>query len=159
MTDDSDSDSEIHFETDKTNHTGDGCDYNMYSDSDSEYSDRSVDYLSDGEEEVRQLRKRKSEAKTQPKENSTPVAKQVAGSSRSKRLHGDSETILEHEEFMDDLLRKLRGAGCGTTDPFQIVETKVEKYPVYDEETHWRMWEPKVMFLRLVLYPCRGTML
>ena len=134
--------------------------------SDSEYSDRSVDYLSEGEEEVRQLRKRKSEAKTQPKENNTPVTEQVASSSRSKRLHGmgDSETILKHEEFMDDLLRKLRGAGCGTTDPFQIVETKVEKYPVYDEETHWRMREPKVMFLRLmsfqkvVLYPCRGTM-
>ncbi|GJW81888.1 hypothetical protein Tco_0145863, partial [Tanacetum coccineum] len=39
-------------------------DYSMlYSDSESEYSDRSVDYLSEGEDELIQLRKRNSEAK------------------------------------------------------------------------------------------------
>ncbi|GKD78804.1 multidrug resistance-associated protein 5, partial [Tanacetum coccineum] len=55
----------------------------------------------------------------------------VRGKKRSNRLYevGDSETIIEHEEFMDDLLRKLRGDGCGIRDPFQIVETKVgEKF-------------------------------
>nr|GFA55275.1 pentatricopeptide repeat-containing protein [Tanacetum cinerariifolium] len=94
------------------------------------------DYLSDGEKEVTQLRKQKSKAKTLPK--NTRVMKQVAGSSRSKRLYkmGDSETIIEHKEFMDDLLWKLRGDGCGTTDPFQLVATKVEKYPIHDEDTY-----------------------
>nr|GFD26959.1 pentatricopeptide repeat-containing protein [Tanacetum cinerariifolium] len=39
---------------------------------------------------------------------------------------GDNETVIEHEEFMDDLLRKLSQAnGNGTTDLFYIVETKV----------------------------------
>ncbi|GJU04527.1 hypothetical protein Tco_1120957 [Tanacetum coccineum] len=43
-------------------------DYSMlYSDSESEYSDRSVDYLSEGEDELIQLRKRNSEAKRAPK--------------------------------------------------------------------------------------------
>nr|GEV10169.1 pentatricopeptide repeat-containing protein [Tanacetum cinerariifolium] len=56
---------------------------------------------------------------------------------------GDSETIMEHEEFMDDLIRKLRD-GDGITDPFKIVESKVEKYPIQDVETHWKMRKPKL---------------
>ncbi|GJR80262.1 hypothetical protein Tco_0151047 [Tanacetum coccineum] len=43
-------------------------DYSMlYSDSESEYSERSVDYLSEGEDELIQLRKRNSKAKRAPK--------------------------------------------------------------------------------------------
>nr|GEV08812.1 pentatricopeptide repeat-containing protein [Tanacetum cinerariifolium] len=76
-----------------------GMDCNMYSDSERDYSDRSVDYLGDGEEEVIQVRKRKSEAKTLPK--NTPVTK-------------------------------------------QLVEAKVDKYLMHDEDTHWRMKKPKV---------------
>nr|GEZ63537.1 hypothetical protein [Tanacetum cinerariifolium] len=43
---------------------------------------------------------------------------------------GDSETLMENEEFMDDLMRKLRDEVDGITDPFKIVESKVEKYPI-----------------------------
>ncbi|GJU22052.1 hypothetical protein Tco_1155394 [Tanacetum coccineum] len=68
FTDDGDSDSssetEIQFGTNNNNRTDDGCDYNMYSDSDSEYSDKSVDYLSEGEEECRSsVIHRRSESK------------------------------------------------------------------------------------------------
>nr|GEW42124.1 hypothetical protein [Tanacetum cinerariifolium] len=96
-------------------------------------------------EEVRVKKVLDKEAKTLPK--NTPVTKQVAGSSRSKRLYEmvDSETIIEHKEFMDDLLRKLRGDGCGTTYPFHLLETKVDKYPIHDEDTHWRIKKPKIV--------------
>ncbi|GJW28503.1 hypothetical protein Tco_0045378 [Tanacetum coccineum] len=67
LMDKSESETESEFRTNNPNHIDAGMDYNMYSDSESDYSDRSVDYLSDGEEEVIQLRKRKSKAKTLPK--------------------------------------------------------------------------------------------
>ncbi|GJW41070.1 pentatricopeptide repeat-containing protein [Tanacetum coccineum] len=92
-------------------------DYSMlYSDSESEYSERSVDYLSEGEDELIQLRKRNSKAKRAPK------------------------------EFMDDLVKKMRKCDDDTelTDPFKLVETRVEKYSTHDQDTHWRMKKPKV---------------
>ncbi|GJT22827.1 reverse transcriptase [Tanacetum coccineum] len=126
-------------------------DYSMlYSDSESEYSDRSVDYLSEGEDELIQLRKRNSEAKRAPKvSKQKPCSDKEGGegSSRPKTLYGlgESETILEHEEFMDDLVRKMRECDddAELTDPFKLVETRVEKYPTHDQDTHWKMKKPK----------------
>ncbi|GJW23965.1 pentatricopeptide repeat-containing protein [Tanacetum coccineum] len=61
----------VKSDTDSESNPGNGINYSMYSDSDSdsdtEYSDKSVDYLSEGEEELIQLRKRKTEAKNAPK--------------------------------------------------------------------------------------------
>ncbi|GJY94742.1 hypothetical protein Tco_0511103 [Tanacetum coccineum] len=46
---------------------------------------------------------------------------------------------------MDDLLIKLsQDNGNGMTDPFHIVETKVEKYHIHDVDTYRRMRKPKV---------------
>ena len=44
-------------------------------------------------------------------------------------------------------MRKLRDGldGDAITDPFKIVETKVEKYSIHDVDTHWRMRKPKVI--------------
>ncbi|GJZ07113.1 hypothetical protein Tco_0540906, partial [Tanacetum coccineum] len=95
---DTDSDSESESEdVDKFNYT-------LYTDSESDYSDKYVDYLSEGEDELIDLMKRKTEAKKAPK------------------------------KFNRD----------GITDPFKILESKVEKYPIHDVETHWRMRKPKV---------------
>ncbi|GJX80469.1 UvrD-like helicase, ATP-binding domain, P-loop containing nucleoside triphosphate hydrolase [Tanacetum coccineum] len=60
-----------------------GINYNLYSDSESGYSNKPDDYLSVGEDELIELRKQ-----------------------RSTYQVGDSETVIEHEEFMDDLIRK-----------------------------------------------------
>ena len=113
-------------------------------------SNRSVDYLSEGEEELIELRRRNFEAKRAPKvrqESSVPNV--VEGSSRQKKRDGISEkdTVLEHEEFLDDLLRKLKGCDNDVTltDPFKMVETNVETYPVYDADTHWKMQKPTVI--------------
>ncbi|GJY59206.1 hypothetical protein Tco_0459098 [Tanacetum coccineum] len=59
---------------------------------------------------------------------------------------GETETVLEHEEFMDDLVRKIRECDddAELTNPFKLVETRVEKYPTHDQDTHWKMKKPKV---------------
>ncbi|GKC21567.1 pentatricopeptide repeat-containing protein [Tanacetum coccineum] len=126
-----------------------GINFSLYSDSDSDYSDKSVDYLSEGEDELIDLRKRKTEAKKVPKSTNQKTLSVMVGSSsgiRRRRVYevGDSETIIEHEEFMDDLIEKLKDGGDVTTDPFKILESKVEKYPIHDVDTHWRMRKPKV---------------
>nr|GEW21413.1 pentatricopeptide repeat-containing protein [Tanacetum cinerariifolium] len=79
-----------------------GINYSLYSDSDSdsEYFDKSVDYLSEGEDELIDIRKRKIKAKNTPKQY----------------VVGDNETVIEHEEFMDDLLRKLSQANGNGID-------------------------------------------
>nr|GEU67868.1 pentatricopeptide repeat-containing protein [Tanacetum cinerariifolium] len=50
LMDESESETESDFGTDNPNYVDAGMDCNMYSDSESDYSDRSVDYLSDGDE-------------------------------------------------------------------------------------------------------------
>ncbi|GKE36660.1 hypothetical protein Tco_1460065, partial [Tanacetum coccineum] len=69
--------------------------YNGMSDSESEYSNKFVDYLSE-----------------------------VAGCSKPNMVYdvGESHTMIEHEEYMDTLMHQLRGKGDGLTDPFTILE-------------------------------------
>nr|GFB02778.1 hypothetical protein [Tanacetum cinerariifolium] len=51
-----------------------------------------------------------------------------SSSIRQRRVYevGDSDTIIEHEEFIDDLIKKLRDEGDGIIDPFKTAESKVE---------------------------------
>ncbi|GKA16897.1 hypothetical protein Tco_0696734 [Tanacetum coccineum] len=113
----------VESDTDSESDPAQGINYSLYSDSDNDsYSDKSVDYLSEGEDELIELRKRNTEAKK-----------------------SDNETAIEHKGSMDDLLRKpSQDNGNGMTDMFHIVETKVEKYPIHDVDTYWRMRKPKV---------------
>ncbi|GJU49426.1 pentatricopeptide repeat-containing protein [Tanacetum coccineum] len=53
-------------------------------------------------------------------------------------------TVLEHEAYMEALMKKLRGSECGKKDPFTVVEKSGDKYPVYDEGTHWNMRKPHI---------------
>ncbi|GJR45922.1 hypothetical protein Tco_1314025 [Tanacetum coccineum] len=89
------------------------------SDTESEYSDKSVDYLSE-----------------------------VAGCSRPTRMYdmGETPTVIEHEEYMDTLMHQLRGKGDGLSDPFTILDNDQikEKFPTHDDQTHWKMRKPKV---------------
>ncbi|GJT45857.1 pentatricopeptide repeat-containing protein [Tanacetum coccineum] len=107
-----------------------------------------TDSDSESEDELIELRKRKTEAKKAPKKSNRqtlPVNEGTSTSISRQRVYGvgDSETLMEHEEFMDDLMKKLRDEGDAITDPFKIVESKSEKYPIHDVETHWRMRKPK----------------
>ena len=59
------------------------------------------------------------------------------------------ETVREHEHYMDSLMRKLKGNGEGVSDPFVMVEKPDDKYPSYDDKTHWRLKKPKVLSLHI----------
>ncbi|GJU29552.1 hypothetical protein Tco_1173141 [Tanacetum coccineum] len=156
----------VESDTDSESDPGNGINYSLYSDSvsDSEYSDKSVDYLSEGEDELTQLRKRKTEAKNAPKvrKQQTQAANEGTSSRvRQRKQHfvGDNETVIEHGGFMDDLLRKLsQDNGNDMTDPFHIVETKVEKYPIHDVDTHWRKRKPKVGDLFVDIEQLKGCL-
>nr|GFC58142.1 hypothetical protein [Tanacetum cinerariifolium] len=69
---------------------------------------RPLNYLSEAGDELIQLRTRNSKAKRAPK------------------------------EFMDDLVRKMReyDDDAELTDPFKLVESRVEKYPTHDHDTY-----------------------
>ncbi|GJX74687.1 pentatricopeptide repeat-containing protein [Tanacetum coccineum] len=89
--------------------------------SDSEESLKSYDYLSDGEDEVIQLRKRMYEFKS----------------------GGEEAQEQEHEQDIDILMRRIKAKGNDLKDPFHLVD-KIERYPLYDEATHWKLKKPKL---------------
>nr|GEX09372.1 pentatricopeptide repeat-containing protein [Tanacetum cinerariifolium] len=74
--------------------------YKGNTDSETEYFDKSADYLSDG----------------------------------------------EHEEYIDKLMHQLRDKGDCLTGPLIILENDQsnEKFPIHDEQTHWKIRKPKV---------------
>nr|GEU66385.1 pentatricopeptide repeat-containing protein [Tanacetum cinerariifolium] len=51
--------------------------------------------------------------------------------------------VKEHERNMQYLLKKLKGNHIGITDPFAIVKKQNEKFPFYDQQTHWKLKKPK----------------
>lgn len=108
-------------------------------DSDSESDVASIDYLSEDEEEVKDLRTRKAEAKKQPKTASQPKL----GVRRNVINDDLYDTFGEHEEFMEDLLKKLKSGEGESEDPFKLA-TEVEKYPIHDANTHWKLQKPQV---------------
>ncbi|GKB94177.1 hypothetical protein Tco_0980314 [Tanacetum coccineum] len=99
------------------------------SDYDSEYdSDKSVDYLSPGEEELIELRNRmKANREAKAKGNS---ALEINEPNDENSMPADN--VRDYDE------------DGKTQDPFISVEKHVEKYPMYDETTQWRLRKPKV---------------
>ena len=111
---------------------------------DSDYSNKSFDYLSPGEEELIQLRTRKA---NRTKEKSIPIPDMTANPSRNRpNMSNRSEFLVEHDDFLTDLVRKLKGddSDANLQDPFVGVESTQDKYPVHDTSTHWKLKEPKV---------------
>ncbi|GKB86872.1 hypothetical protein Tco_0959144 [Tanacetum coccineum] len=118
---------------------------NVSSESKSEESDRSFDYLSNGDVELLELRKRRLQNKsTRDTSDDGNIETQPESISHPKRVVDISlnATVLEHEAYMETLIKKLRGSKCRKKDPFTIVEKSRDKYPVYDEGTHWKMRKP-----------------
>ncbi|XP_071740697.1 uncharacterized protein [Rutidosis leptorrhynchoides] len=50
------------------------------------------------------------------------------------------DVVDEHEEFMNELLRKLNGDEQ-VSDPFKAI-VAVESFPIHDDKTNWRMKKP-----------------
>ncbi|GKG27923.1 hypothetical protein Tco_0406250, partial [Tanacetum coccineum] len=55
------------------------------------------------------------------------------------------ETFEERDIYINEMLKSLNTADKDgiTEDPFIFVEKHVERYPMYDETTHWRLRKPK----------------
>ncbi|PWA66403.1 toll/interleukin-1 receptor (TIR) domain-containing protein [Artemisia annua] len=132
-------------------------DYEFY-ESDNQ-SDKSYDYLSDCDDEVIQLRKRISQRKDttaddqdqqQGSENEDDDTPEVVDYYTTSGL---ANLVREHERYMESLLKQIKGNGVGVSDPFSVdLNSKSkDKYPVHDEDTHWRLKKPKHYMLKSFL--------
>nr|GEV62438.1 multidrug resistance-associated protein 5 [Tanacetum cinerariifolium] len=116
---------------------------------DSDYqSDKSVDYLSPDEKELIQLRNRiKANRETNAKAKDNPVSKMSEPNNENSMPANNvsGETFEEHDIYMNRLLKSLNTADKDgiTEDPFISVEKHMERYPMYDETTHWRLRKAK----------------
>ncbi|GJU77892.1 hypothetical protein Tco_1274962 [Tanacetum coccineum] len=97
----------------------------MFFESESDESDKSFDYLSNGEDE----------------DMRPNVDKFVDVDDNCFSL---TPLIREHEKYIEVLLRKLKGNGMGIRDPFAIVEKSKDMYPIYDDMTQWKLKKPKL---------------
>ncbi|PWA81799.1 hypothetical protein CTI12_AA184820 [Artemisia annua] len=127
---------------------------NIVSDTDTDESDRSFDYMSDCEDEVIELRKRKFDYRKGAVEvgeenESTETDKDVEGNGDLNGF-GSNPLVRQHEKYMEALMRKIKGNGVGITDPFTMVEKSKERYPIYDDLTHWKLKKPKVLLIFIV---------
>ncbi|GJR08669.1 multidrug resistance-associated protein 5 [Tanacetum coccineum] len=119
-------------------------------DDDSDYqSDKSADYLSPGEEELIELRNRMTtnkEAKAKPKDNPVSEMNEPNNKNSMPTNNVRGETFEEHDIYMNLLLKSLNTADKDgiTEDPFIFVKKHVERYPMYDKTTDWRLRKPKV---------------
>ena len=126
---------------------------------DSEYdSDKSIDYLSPGEEELIELRKR-IKARREKEHESLPDMVDSENDNVPTENIGNhrSETFREHDVYMTNLMKTLQSSdeNGNHDDPFVCVEKQADRYPVYDESTHWRLRHPKVcfhLFVILIMY-------
>ncbi|GKB92191.1 multidrug resistance-associated protein 5 [Tanacetum coccineum] len=111
-------------------------------------SDKLVDYLSPGEEELIELKNRikaNREAKAKVKDNPFLEMNEPNDKNSMPTDNVRGETFKEHDIYMNELLKSLKNADNDgiTEDPFIFVEKHVERYPMYDETTHWRLRKPK----------------
>ncbi|GJS96133.1 transposase, Ptta/En/Spm [Tanacetum coccineum] len=137
-------------------------------DIDEQVLDKSFDYLSNGEDGVIELRKRRIQFKSNGAEVVDKVPDEVGDEEKATEVQqhttldvekygeindnglGLTPLIREHEKYMEALVRKLKGNVIGITDPFAIVEESNEIYLIYDDLTHWKLKKPKRLFLELL---------
>ncbi|GKC33386.1 hypothetical protein Tco_1040680 [Tanacetum coccineum] len=111
---------------------------------DSEYdSDKSVDYLSTGEEELIELRNRMKanrEAKAKAKGNSVSEINEPNDENSMSADNVRGETFEENDIYMNELLTRLKtiNEDGKTQDPFNSVEKHVgEKYVTVEQFKEW----------------------
>nr|GEV68009.1 pentatricopeptide repeat-containing protein [Tanacetum cinerariifolium] len=121
--------------------------------SESDCSENSFDYLIDSDDEVIELWKRRFEYKyTNQEDNDNTVLEtdkeKCTQSSKFKDvLNNDvvlTPLVKEHERNMKSLLKNLKGNHIEITDPFAIVEKQNKKFPIYDQQIHWKLKKPKL---------------
>ncbi|KAJ9565013.1 hypothetical protein OSB04_000979 [Centaurea solstitialis] len=113
-----------------------------YEAEDDDFSDvHSIDHLSEGEDELKEVRKGKQSAKEEG-----PKEKPKLGVNKNRESNEMDDTLqVEHEQFMEDLLKALKCGDKESEDPFNADEEKEEEnFPIHDAETHWKLKRPLV---------------
>nr|GEX63541.1 pentatricopeptide repeat-containing protein [Tanacetum cinerariifolium] len=112
-------------------------------------SDIDIEQRFKGSVELEEMYKGNTLSESEYFEKSIDYFSEVAGCSRPNRVYdvGKSHTVIEHKEYMDTLMHQLIDKGDCLTDPFIILENDQsnEKFPIHDEQTHWKMKKPKVI--------------
>ncbi|GJR37031.1 hypothetical protein Tco_1212715 [Tanacetum coccineum] len=86
------------------------------------------------------------QAKAKSKDNQDPGMNEPNAENSMPADNVIGDTFEEHDIYMNELLKSLKTANKDglTEDPFVSVEKHMERYPMYDETTHWRLKKPKV---------------
>ena len=67
----------------------------------------------------------------------------------------DDTLQVEHEQFLEDLLKALKCEDDDEKDPFKVdEEEKEEKFPIHDAATHWKLKRPLVSFQLFDIFSC-----
>ena len=101
----------------------------------------SLDHLSEGEDEVREVRQGRSIARV-------PTTRQLPKVGGDQKDLGKEKSVLqeEHDQFLNDLVEAMTNNNNGdeVVDPLQPPPEEVPTFPVHDKATHWRFKIPKV---------------
>ena len=104
----------------------------------------SLDHLSEGEEELEQVRRGNPIARI-------PTNKELPkfGGSNQTGTGGRSVIHEEHDEFIKKLVNALKGDPDEEwVDPLEPPPENIPTFPIHDKDTHWRLKQPRVS------YPC-----
>ncbi|KAJ9538843.1 hypothetical protein OSB04_031576 [Centaurea solstitialis] len=117
-----------------------GDDEYMETDEDDDDSDvNSLDHLSEGEEELAEVRKEKASAKNNKGKKELPKL----GVGRKTEDDENEDLMAEHDEFMADLLQNLKSEEQEYEREHESDEER-ENFPIHDPRTHWKLKKPMV---------------
>ncbi|GJW31386.1 pentatricopeptide repeat-containing protein [Tanacetum coccineum] len=120
-----------------------------FSEDDDSDSDIDIEQRFKGSVELEEMYKGNTDSESEHSDKSIDYLSEVARCSRPNRVYdvSESDTMIEHEEYMDKLMHQLRDKGGGLTDPFTILENDQsnEKFLIHDEQTHWKMRKLKAL--------------
>ncbi|KAJ9543410.1 hypothetical protein OSB04_023117 [Centaurea solstitialis] len=108
---------------------------------DDDDSAHSLDHLSEGEDELIEVRKKKAHGKTK----AGPSYVEVEGDDAMSKTQDDGCNLnVEHDEFIDELMKALK-SNVNEGNEYPLTENEVdEEYPIHDSDTHWKMKKPMI---------------
>ncbi|KAJ9566824.1 hypothetical protein OSB04_002790 [Centaurea solstitialis] len=118
-----------------------GDDEYMETDEDDDDSDvNSLDNLSEGEDELAEVRREKANKKNHKGKKKLP--KLGVGRKSEKIDHED--LLAEHDEFMEELLKALKSEDHDEEEHESAAD--MDKFPIHDPTTHWKLKKPMVCY-------------
>ncbi|KAJ9561399.1 hypothetical protein OSB04_006559 [Centaurea solstitialis] len=131
---------------DQVSESEDEFDFGFDDEVDEDDSDaKSLDHLSEQEEELVNVRTDKARSKMVPPKKDLP---KLGGGIENDTKDDEDLLMGEHDAFMEDLLKALKsGEDVGNEHHAQNEAENVDegdKYPIHDPSTHWKVKKPMV---------------